>query len=150
MQLLSVLEFNNHETIDRLLINTLRIQDFDSENNWSNLKTKYINDLHSKDRIVATITLHKNGDEMFSSDYWEKYNIPNEFALFGFIKSNIIDWKVAVMTDLDYPFKVTGIRLLTKNESDNKRKGEFARLVSVMNGFIEEKYGQNKSDIRNA
>ena len=149
MQLLSVLEFNNHETIDRLLINTLRIQDFDSENNWSNLKTKYINDLHSKDGIAATITLHKNGNGIFSSDYWGKNNIPNEFALFGFLKSNIVDWKVAVMTDLDYPFKVTGIRLLTKNESDGKRKDEFARLLSVINGFIEEKYGQNKSDIRN-
>ena len=149
MQILSVLEFSHHERINRLLFNALRLKDFETENKWVSLREKYINDLHSRDGIVATIILHKNRGGIFSTEYWEQNNIPNEFALFGFIHSEEINWKAALMTDLDYPFKVARIRILDDKEFDDKRKAEFDKLVEVMNGFIKESIGENKRDIRN-
>jgi len=150
IQYLSLLLYEKHTLIENILLNTLRIKDFQNELSWCTLLEKYVNDLHSDDGQVGIISLQNgNNNTPFYINYWKDNDIPPEFAMFGVgTKEANIEWKIVLMTDLDYPFKVSSIKLLTCDEKDQIRKKKFEKFKLIMNTFLLSDDNLNKSDLR--
>ena len=73
--------------------------------------------------------------------HWKQNGIPAEYAAFGVRQgdadngSRDIEWKLALLTDITYPFETAKVQLLTPDDPHDKQ--QFTALKNAMNCFIE-------------
>jgi len=153
IQYLSLIIYKKYKCLDDILLYALRLKDFSSNINCYSLLEKFVEDLHSDDGQAAVVNLYQNNhlNTPFCINYWKNREIPSEFAMFGIGPKNArngedIQWKIVLMTDLDYPFKVSGMRFYTDDDQDASRFNIFKDTLNALINTTPD--GRRKIDLK--